>query len=199
MTVPDANGTAHTFPIEGCIRRKLDAVHLVRVPETSPVVGVFESLRDADGAANVTVEVEVDWDRRLDHMVTHTAQHLLSALLDARELPTLSWGMSPHPTTDAGYVELPRGLTWAEAAEIERECNDAIRAAKKVWIDVSAQDQGVAVTDDLRVSDSRPIPKDYTGVSTALQAGSLRALAIAPVACPNSLPRCLLAPADSRA
>lgn len=155
----DANGDGHTFTIEGCVRRGLDAVHLVRVPD---------SAIDFSTLPSSSATVEVDWDRRQDHMITHTAQHLLSAVLDTRGLPTLSWAMSAYPTTEAPYVELSRGLTWQEAQEVEQECNAYIRENRRVWIDVTIQsDEGV--TDVERRNElereNRVIPKDYTGVS----------------------------------
>lgn len=162
MEVTDDNGETHKFAIEGCIRRKLDAVHIVRVPEGSAIA--FDTLTGKQ------VTVSVDWDRRMDHMITHTAQHLLSAVLDTRELPTLSWGMDAHPTFDAPYVELPRALTWAEVAEVEAECNARIREARKVWIDVTVQE--AEVSDPARANElereSRNLPKDYSGVSGQL-------------------------------
>lgn len=159
MVVTDPNGSEHRFIIEGCVRRKLDAVHIVRVPEGTAVA--FDSLVGKD------ITVHVDWERRMDHMITHTAQHLLSAVLDTRELNTLSWGMDAHPTFDAPYVELPRALTWAEAYEVEAECNARIREARKVWIDVTVQEEGVSDADRANEleRESRNLPKDYSGVS----------------------------------
>ena len=46
--------------VEGCIRRKLNSVHLVRVPDAD--FGLLERLEGKD------VEVEVDWERRTDHV-----------------------------------------------------------------------------------------------------------------------------------
>jgi hypothetical protein len=46
--------------VEGCLRKKLDSVHLVRVP--AEMEGVLES------AVGNEVEVEVDWERRMDHV-----------------------------------------------------------------------------------------------------------------------------------
>ncbi|TXT05025.1 hypothetical protein VHUM_03845 [Vanrija humicola] len=159
LRVRDANGSEHAFAVEACVRRGLDAVHRVRVPEGSSVD--FATLEGADAVA------EVHWDRRRDHMVTHTAQHLLSAVLDAKGLPTLSWGMGQFPSIDAPYVELPRGLTWAEAQAAEEECNAHIREGLKVWIDVTMQGDNGEVRDDERAGDVerefRGIPKDYTG------------------------------------
>lgn len=159
LRLHDANGDAHEYQVEACIRRGLDAVHRVRVPDGSAI--------DFATLAGAAATAEVNWDRRLDHMVTHTAQHLLSAVLDAKGLPTLSWGMGQYPSIDAPYVELPRGLTWAEAQAAEEECNAHIRAGLKVWIDVTMQ--AGAETDEERKAEVerefRAIPKDYTGVS----------------------------------
>jgi Ser-tRNA(Ala) deacylase AlaX len=96
-------------------------------------------------------------------MSLHTAQHLLSAVLDTKSLPTLSWSMTAHPSLETPYVELPRALTWAEAKEVEDTCNRLIAEAKRVWIDVSIQIDGGETGDGDR--ESRGIPKDYAGVS----------------------------------
>lgn len=59
MRLLDSNGdVTHTFPIEMCLRRKLDSVHLVRIPS-----GVEIDLREGK-----VVEVEADWDRRIDQV-----------------------------------------------------------------------------------------------------------------------------------
>lgn len=60
-------------------------------------------------------------------MTQHTAQHLLSALLDTHfSLPTLSWALPAHPSTDPCYVELPRGLSKEEIEEVEGMCNQLV-------------------------------------------------------------------------
>jgi len=102
-------------------------------------------------------------------MSLHTGQHLLSALLDvhAEGLPTLSWSMAPYPSLDLPYVELPRALTWAEAEEIERKCNEAIYEATKVWVDVTMQQEGFVKETAAGVRENRGIPSDYKDVSAA--------------------------------
>lgn len=98
-------------------------------------------------------------------MTIHTAQHLLSAVLDTRSLPTLSWAMHAHPSLETPYVELSRQLTWTEAIEVEKECNGLIGEARRIWIEVSVQgDEGV-VRDGDAERESRGLPKDYAGVS----------------------------------
>jgi hypothetical protein len=60
-------------------------------------------------------------------MTQHTAQHLLSALLDTHfSLPTLSWALPAHPSTDPCYVELPRGLSSEEIEKVEGMCNQLV-------------------------------------------------------------------------
>lgn len=68
------------------------------------------------------VELRLDWRRRLDHMQQHTGQHLLSAVLDKRNLETLGWNMG----TKLCYIELPRKLTEEEVAQVQQEVNDEI-------------------------------------------------------------------------
>lgn len=97
-------------------------------------------------------------------MPIHTAQHLLSAVLDTHSLPTLSWSMTQYPSLDCPYIELPRGLTWKEVQEVEDRCNELIDASVPVWVETSMQQNGNGV-DTEGDRESRGIPKDYEGVS----------------------------------
>ena len=47
------------YVIEACLRRGLEAVHLVRVPDGEPSL---------DGLEGQEVELSVDWVRRRDHV-----------------------------------------------------------------------------------------------------------------------------------
>jgi Ser-tRNA(Ala) deacylase AlaX len=100
-------------------------------------------------------------------MSIHTAQHLLSAILDtyAEGLNTLSWGFAAYPSLDPPYVELPRSLTWAEAEEVEQKCNEAIERGVKIWVDVDSQQEGFVKTNAAGVRENRGIPDDYENVS----------------------------------
>ncbi|WVF66628.1 hypothetical protein IAT40_001368 [Kwoniella sp. CBS 6097] len=144
-----------TLVIEGCLRKKLDSVHLVRVP--SGVTVQWNEGRQ--------VEVVVDWERRMDHMSIHTSQHLLSAVLDTLSLPTLSWSMHPHPSLECPYIELPRSLSPQEAEDIEKRCNELIFGGRKVWVDVSVQGElgGAEDGETQEEREGRTIPKDYDG------------------------------------
>ncbi|WVR03150.1 hypothetical protein IAU60_000140 [Kwoniella sp. DSM 27419] len=156
----DPNGGVETeLRIEGCLRRKLDSVHLVRVPPGTEV----------NWAEGREVEVVVDWQRRIDQMTIHTSQHLLSAVLDTYNLPTLSWSMHAFPSLECPYVELSRALTLQEAEEVEQKCNDLIAEGKKVWVDVSIQRKAVSEAEggeeggSPEERENRGIPKDYDG------------------------------------
>jgi hypothetical protein len=79
-------------------------------------------------------------------MTQHTAQHLLSALLDTHfSLPTLSWALPAHPSTDACYVELPRGLSKEEIEKVEGMCNELVTrewGAKARLAEKSGKEEG---------------------------------------------------------
>jgi hypothetical protein len=87
-------------------------------------------------------------------MTQHTAQHLLSAILDNHyQLPTLSWALPAHPSTEPCYVELPRGLSQTEIDHVESLCNDLVTrnwGAKKGVPGVVEAD-GVQEKADVRV------------------------------------------------
>jgi len=94
-------------------------------------------------------------------MAIHTAQHLLSAVLDTYELPTLSWSMTQYPSLDCPYIELSRGLTWKEVEEVEDKCNRLIADDLAIWVETNIQDTKIDGEGD---RESRGIPKDYEGV-----------------------------------
>jgi hypothetical protein len=55
-TLDPNGGIQKTYVVEGCLRRKLTAVHLVRLGEGEDLMS---------GGA---VELTIDWDRRADHV-----------------------------------------------------------------------------------------------------------------------------------
>jgi Ser-tRNA(Ala) deacylase AlaX len=98
-------------------------------------------------------------------MAIHTAQHLLSAVLDTYQLPTLSWSMTQYPSLDCPYIELTRGLTWKEVEEVEERCNQLIADDLSIWVETNIQDTKIDGEGD---RESRGIPKDYEGVCHSL-------------------------------
>lgn len=90
--------------VKKVFRRKLEAVHVVETALTA-------------GAA---VKLELDFARRFDHAQQHSGQHLVSAVMDQLECPTLAWAM-----TDAeAYVEVAK---LPDLELVEQRCNDYIR------------------------------------------------------------------------
>lgn len=71
------------------------------------------------------VRQTVYYARRWDLMQQHTGQHLLSAIMDGIDLPTLGWSMGQ--SGELNHVELPRKPTDAEIVRIQQECNAVIR------------------------------------------------------------------------
>lgn len=79
-----------------------------------------------------TVEGQIDWPRRYDHMQQHTGQHLLSAaLVELFQIPTLSF----HMGTEVSTIELgasewtPRHLD-----SVEERVNEIVGEARAVRI-----------------------------------------------------------------
>ncbi|ORY87992.1 Threonyl/alanyl tRNA synthetase [Protomyces lactucae-debilis] len=94
-----------SYRVNRVMRRGLQAIHYTAKP-----ISVGE-----------TVDIEVDWPRRWDHAQQHSGQHLVSAVLDMLEIPTLAWSMTPEWC----YVEvatLPKDFRW-----VEDKCNEIIR------------------------------------------------------------------------
>lgn len=99
-------------------RKQLRAIHITDKP------------LEKDSA----VRVELEWRRRLDHMQQHTGQHLLSAVLDKYNLPTLSWNMGEK----VNYIEVERKLTKEEIEKFNEEVNDEILKNSSVEVKVGA-------------------------------------------------------------
>ncbi|WP_400247887.1 DHHA1 domain-containing protein [Niallia sp. JL1B1071] len=70
------------------------------------------------------VECELNWNRRFDHMQQHTAQHLISAVLEEQySIPTVSFHLGKDYTTiDVDTSE----LTTEQIDKIEHICNTYI-------------------------------------------------------------------------
>lgn len=102
-----------------------------------------------------TYPVVVDWKRRLDHMQHHSAQHLVTAIVERElKLPTMSWALS-HPTCS---IQLPTAkIDEADVRKVEAICNDLIRQQTPVVRTM------YDTKDDVPQARSRGIPSDVTG------------------------------------
>ncbi|KAJ9115039.1 hypothetical protein QFC22_005367 [Naganishia vaughanmartiniae] len=184
------DGDSIRLVIQDVFRRGLTALHIVRLPskdgtqERDIALKALQAIWTSgaiDGGSVCTVTV--DWERRYDQMTQHTAQHLLSAITDTHlGLPTLSWFMPPHPSTEPCYIELPRSLMPAEASAMEEQCNQLVTrnwGANKegqdvrVWIESRLQKRGaaspVALGSDSVKEDTTKVPEKEVVKSTMEQ------------------------------
>jgi misacylated tRNA(Ala) deacylase len=109
------------------------------------------------------VRQDVDFARRWDHMQQHTGQHLLSAIMDSLELPTLSWSMGA--AGEMNYIEIPRKPSDEEMKSIQDRCNEAIRDNIAITIETPEEVDG-----------AKKLPGDYDrekGVVRFIKIGDL--------------------------
>jgi misacylated tRNA(Ala) deacylase len=147
ITIEEDNDNANKIIVLDVQRKNLRAIHITDKPI------------DKD----VKVNIQLDWRRRLDHMQQHTGQHLLSAILDKYELPTLSWNMGDM----VNYIEIPRKLTDDEMIKISQEINDEIFNNTVINVEV---DNDNNIDKD---TDKEPTINQDKGVMRIVKIGSL--------------------------
>lgn len=92
------------------------------------------------------VRQTVDFPRRWDHMQQHTGQHLLSAIMDGMDLPTLGWNMGA--AGEINYVELPRKPSDDEIRLVQENCNSAIRENVAITVETPGGKGSDSLPDD---------------------------------------------------
>ncbi|KAH9844127.1 uncharacterized protein C8Q71DRAFT_31397 [Rhodofomes roseus] len=137
------------------------AVHYVRSKDQS----ADAALRAFMPGTRVGVALgDEGWKRRLDHTCMHTSQHLLSAVLDSRNIPTLSWSVTAWPTPC--YVEIPRSMSADELASVQDEANRLVFEGRSVYVEVEEL-HGANTSDQAKLENGRAVsqvlPADYTG------------------------------------
>ncbi|KAH8106013.1 hypothetical protein BXZ70DRAFT_886899 [Cristinia sonorae] len=137
------------------------AVHYVRV-KNNDVDGAIKAFSPS---STVGIALgDAGFQRRLDHMCMHTSQHLLSAVLDRLNLPTLSWSLTAFPVPS--YVEIPRAMTPEEIVSVQETANRYVFEGRQVHVEVEELEQefvpDVAKTETGR-SVGKSLPADYTG------------------------------------
>lgn len=96
-----------------------------------------------------TIQAQIDWSRRYDHMQQHTGQHLLSAVFtEIYKIPTLSFHMGSEVSTiELGTKELDN----RQIDAVESRANELVREARAVRILF----EDAAEVQDLRKQSSR--------------------------------------------
>lgn len=100
-------------------RGKLNGIEVIDVIERQNKI--YHIL--ADDITESTVEGEIDWQRRYDHMQQHTGEHILSGLVLQR------FGLNNvgfHIGQQLMRVDYDGFLDWPELLELERETNRVI-------------------------------------------------------------------------
>jgi misacylated tRNA(Ala) deacylase len=102
-------------------------------------------------------------------MSLHTAQHLLSSVIDSSlQAPTRTWSLTPWPSP--AYIDLPRPLTAAEISDVQNQVNRYVFEGRRVYVQVDGLQDGQAGV-DRGTGDSAPssrelgrgLPRDYSG------------------------------------
>jgi len=141
------------YPEGGGQPADLGHIGTARVLDVQTVDGAV--VHTTDGAVTGAVTATVDAARRLDHMQQHTAQHLLSAIIeDTLHAPTVGFHLGENTTT----IDLARSLSTAELTAAVDRVNAEIRAARAVRAEVV--DLGEYAARDVR---SRGLPEGFTG------------------------------------
>nr|XP_008111377.1 PREDICTED: alanyl-tRNA editing protein Aarsd1 [Anolis carolinensis] len=137
---PDDRGLMNGIPVLRVTRQGPDALHFIQTP-LEP---------------GSEVQLELDWDRRFDHMQQHSGQHLITALADLMfGFKTTSWELGRQRST----IELDTSsMTPEQVAALEQSVNDKIRARVPVVV------REFAVGDpEVEMVRSRGLPDDHTG------------------------------------
>ncbi|MEW4329151.1 DHHA1 domain-containing protein [Rossellomorea marisflavi] len=106
-----------------------------RVLEVENVNGEIRHYLDAPLEEGVTINGNIDWDRRFDHMQQHAGQHILSAsFIESLGYETISFHLGQETLTID--LEIP-DLTREEADRAEALANQVIREARPIetkWV-----------------------------------------------------------------
>ncbi|WP_079508191.1 alanyl-tRNA editing protein [Mesobacillus jeotgali] len=131
----------------------LNGVEVVDVEEVSGEIRHYINR----ALAEVSVQGEIDWDRRFDHMQQHAGQHILSAAFeDIYGYKTLSF----HLGKDTLTIDLDtENLSAAEAEKVEALANQVILESRPIitkWVDEEELNQyklrkALSVSDNIRL------------------------------------------------
>uniref|UniRef100_G3P5X9 Threonyl/alanyl tRNA synthetase SAD domain-containing protein n=1 Tax=Gasterosteus aculeatus aculeatus TaxID=481459 RepID=G3P5X9_GASAC len=137
---PDDRGLIGGVPVLRVTRLGPDAVHFVASP-----VQVGQEVR-----------VEVDWERRFDHMQQHSGQHLITAVAENLfGYRTTSWELGRQRST----IELDApSVTPAQLRALEDSVNEKIRGHVPVNVQLLSVDD--PAVEKVR---SRGLPDDHAG------------------------------------
>lgn len=142
---PDDRGSVGGVQVKRVVRRRASALHFLEqeLEEGSPVC------------------VELDWQRRFDHMQQHSGQHLITAVIDKEfGYKTTSWNLAVGRDNRC-FIELAtKSLSAEQMARAEQTCNQLIREAVPMvphWYTPGSP--------EMEQARSRGLPEDFEGSS----------------------------------
>lgn len=92
----------------------------VRVTDVHEKDGLVLHTCDRPLAVGDTVEGQIDWQRRFDHMQQHSGEHIISGMLCAAfHCDNVGF----HMGTDVVTIDYNADFTWEQALEVERAAN----------------------------------------------------------------------------
>lgn len=124
--------------------------------------GQVRHVASAPLQAGQEVEVVVDWERRLDHMQHHSAQHLISAIaLKDFGIKTCSWELGKNTVT----VVLAVAPDDAEQiSEVELRTNNAIRESRPIVWHEYTREQLASEKNELLRASAKSLPPEVSTV-----------------------------------
>ena len=134
----------------------------------------------ADGT---TVNGEINWARRFDHMQQHTGQHVLSAAFDRLfDNRTMSFHMGAELST----IDLARDMSWDQLARAEDEANRIVWENREVAIRFVSSDEAATLplrkeparTGVLRLIDVKDFDLSACGGTHVARTGAIGAIVV---------------------
>ena len=94
------------------------------------------------------VNINLNWQRRFDHMQQHSAQHLISAVFrNTLDTPTISWWMSQYPKSSLIEMKIQENsnkkISDQDIIKCEKLINDVISAGKTMTVHVFNDESSV--------------------------------------------------------
>jgi alanyl-tRNA synthetase len=134
----------------------------------------------ADGT---TVNGEINWARRFDHMQQHTGQHVLSAAFD-RLFDNRT--MSFHLGAELSTIDLARDMSWDQLARAEDEANRIVWENREVAIRFVSSDEAATLslrkeparTGVLRLIDVKDFDLSACGGTHVARTGAIGAIVV---------------------
>lgn len=107
-----------------------------KVLDTRKIDGKIMHIMDAPLEEGCWVHGEIDWERRLDHMVMHTAEHMVSGLIH-RNFGYDNVGF--HMGEDAVIIDFNGPMDWDACMKIEAQANALVRRNLPVQADIPSE------------------------------------------------------------